>query len=383
MNSPGRSVFGLRGPYGARNGGGLGVLRYHSVVALDRQGATLVAAGGPARSEGLRQIVAAAADALGEGEVEQAAGRILQGHGPIIDIVVHHAGVTLRPEALQTSLPDWQRALVINLTGTWLTGRAATRGMIQRGDGRIVITISCLCAQIAGPFSEPAYYSADGGVAIVSCGLVAAWGRHGVTGKRLGREGLFPTPTIRAVTDDPGLLEEMARRTLVGRLGDPPSGLAGVARRINPRRPALVLLGRADAVLLMAADTWSSACRMMRRTVIVATEWRGLATTGARAASSRGHSRCAFLLSWSPSPASFRSRSDRGALRRRRCRRLCALEASSEPSSPRRGRRTRRLTPTGRETTVVGSWATIHARPRPLTFTSASCARPMSLVVAR
>jgi len=55
-----------------------------------------------------------------------------------IDIVVNNAGIALHKLALDTSLEDWDRVLRINLTGSFLTAKAAARQMVKQGGGRII-----------------------------------------------------------------------------------------------------------------------------------------------------------------------------------------------------------------------------------------------------
>jgi len=55
-----------------------------------------------------------------------------------IDIVVNNAGIALHKLALDTSLEDWDRVLRINLTGSFLTAKAAARHMVEQGGGRII-----------------------------------------------------------------------------------------------------------------------------------------------------------------------------------------------------------------------------------------------------
>ena len=55
-----------------------------------------------------------------------------------IDIAVNNAGIALHRLALETSLEDWQRVLGINLTGSFLTAKAAARHMVAQNSGRII-----------------------------------------------------------------------------------------------------------------------------------------------------------------------------------------------------------------------------------------------------
>jgi NAD(P)-dependent dehydrogenase (short-subunit alcohol dehydrogenase family) len=55
-----------------------------------------------------------------------------------IDVAVNNAGIALHRLALNTSLEDWERVLRINLTGSFLTAKAAARHMVKQGGGRII-----------------------------------------------------------------------------------------------------------------------------------------------------------------------------------------------------------------------------------------------------
>ncbi len=55
-----------------------------------------------------------------------------------IDIAVNNAGIGLHRLALDTSLEDWERVLRINLTGSFLTAKAAARHMVAQESGRII-----------------------------------------------------------------------------------------------------------------------------------------------------------------------------------------------------------------------------------------------------
>ena len=55
-----------------------------------------------------------------------------------IDILVNNAGIALHQLALETSLEDWQRVLNINLTGSFLTAKAAAKHMAKQRSGHII-----------------------------------------------------------------------------------------------------------------------------------------------------------------------------------------------------------------------------------------------------
>ena len=55
-----------------------------------------------------------------------------------IDILINNAGISLHRMALDTTLEEWNRVININLTGSFLTAKAAARAMVNAGGGRIV-----------------------------------------------------------------------------------------------------------------------------------------------------------------------------------------------------------------------------------------------------
>lgn len=165
-------------------------------------------------------------DVTEEAAVEAAVTRCAERLGGV-DILVHAAGVMLRKDALETTVDEWRRIVDINLTGTWLTNRAAARHMIPRGRGRIV-NISTLYTNIVGPLPESAYYASKAGVAQVTRALAAEWGPHGVNVNCVAPGVFFPTRMTEPLREQPDVLERMKTRTLLHRLGDPATDLPGV-----------------------------------------------------------------------------------------------------------------------------------------------------------
>ena len=64
--------------------------------------------------------------------------------------VVNNAGVVERKNVVEMTLPEWQRVLDINLTGTFLVSRAFLPAMIASKTGRIV-SIASISATLGTP----------------------------------------------------------------------------------------------------------------------------------------------------------------------------------------------------------------------------------------
>jgi 2-deoxy-D-gluconate 3-dehydrogenase len=59
-----------------------------------------------------------------------------------IDIVINNAGIANRAEVLDHSDEQWDETLEIDLTAPFLLSREISRGMVERGSGKIIFTAS-------------------------------------------------------------------------------------------------------------------------------------------------------------------------------------------------------------------------------------------------
>ena len=94
--------------------------------------------------------------------------------GPL-DILVNNAGAMHREPMLEVPLAEWQRLLDTNLTSAFIVGRAAARGMVERGYGKI-INVCSVMTWLARP-GIAAYAASKGGLAMLTRSMCAEWGR--------------------------------------------------------------------------------------------------------------------------------------------------------------------------------------------------------------
>lgn len=81
--------------------------------------------------------VGAICDVSSESSVNEAFDRVAHDMGRV-DILVSAAGVRPMAQLMDQSVEEWARCMSINLTGAWLTNRAAARHMLKAGKGSIV-----------------------------------------------------------------------------------------------------------------------------------------------------------------------------------------------------------------------------------------------------
>ncbi len=186
-----------------------------SVVAVDIDEAglaeTLARAACPER---IRTVVADVTDEAATQRVTEAA---MEAFGAL-HLLVNVVGWS-RPgyTVVDLSLVEWNRYLAVNLTSTFLMSRAAIPRMVESGGGAIVNISSG--AGITGMNRNPAYVAAKGGVIALTRALALDHGDQGIRVNCIA-PGAILTPLMRR-NRTPEEIESMARRSLVGRLGDP------------------------------------------------------------------------------------------------------------------------------------------------------------------
>ncbi len=155
-------------------------------------------------------------------QIAQLIERVLR-EQPRLDILVNAAGVTYAHEL--DGYPDeaWQKTLQINLTAPFQLARGLAPRMKQQRSGSI-INITSISAELGFP-DNPAYLAAKGALKQLTRSLAIDLGPFDVRVNNLG-PGYFRTDMTSFGWSDPERQEARARRTLLGRWGEP-TDLAG------------------------------------------------------------------------------------------------------------------------------------------------------------
>jgi len=186
------------------------------VVLNARREDVLEAAVATLRAEGL-QVDGRLFDVTDQDAVEAAVAAIEAELGPIA-ILVNNAGIQQRAPLHEFPRDGWERIIETNLTSVYLVGSAVARRMIPRGRGRI-INICSLTSELGRRTIAP-YAASKGGVKMLTRGMCADWGAHGIRVNGLA-PGYIVTKMNRALMDDPEFDAWVRRRTPVGRWGEP------------------------------------------------------------------------------------------------------------------------------------------------------------------
>jgi len=115
---------------------------------------------------------------------------ICEKHGGI-DILVNNAGISLRRNAVDFTIEEWQRVITVNLNGTFFCAQNVGRHMIERAQGGSIINVASVAAFTGGGLQpNAAYKSSKAGVVNLTRALAVEWAPH-----RIRVNGIAPNFT--------------------------------------------------------------------------------------------------------------------------------------------------------------------------------------------
>ena len=132
--------------------------------------------------------------------------------------IVTCAGIGASGLLLNEQPAQWERVLAVNLTGTWLTIRAAAQAMIDAGVGGSIVAVSSISGTVADR-DMGAYCVSKAGVDMLVKVAAVEWGSYGIRVNGVG-PGVTRTPMLANVEQLPGWVDGLSERTALGRLGE-------------------------------------------------------------------------------------------------------------------------------------------------------------------
>lgn len=142
-----------------------------------------------------------------------------------VDILVNNAGVCRLGSFLEQSDEDRDFHIDINIKGVWNVTKAVLPGMVERGDGRIVVMSSVTGDMVADP-GETAYALSKAALVGFTKALAVEYAQSGIRMNAVC-PGYVRTPMVESIAgqsnpaDPESVLTEMAKAIPLRRLADP------------------------------------------------------------------------------------------------------------------------------------------------------------------
>ena len=185
-----------------------------TVGVLDRDRPAAEATAGGLGDRG----VALVADTTDEAAVESALDRFASATGtPAPDALVANAGIVAFGPLLDLDVAAWRSVVEVNLTGTFLTARAAARRMIGAGRPGAIVTVTSMNGVAPGP-NAGAYGSTKAAVARLTQQMALEWGADGIRVNAVA-PGLIDAGMSEPVYADDDIRRRRSERVPLGRLG--------------------------------------------------------------------------------------------------------------------------------------------------------------------
>ena len=116
-----------------------------------------------------------------------------------IDILVNNAGTIQRAPAAEHPDELWDEVIDVNLSAQFILSREIGKGMLARGQGKVIFTASLLTFQ--GGITVPGYAASKGGIGQLTKALANEWAGQGVNVNAIA-PGYIRTDNTQALQDN-------------------------------------------------------------------------------------------------------------------------------------------------------------------------------------
>ncbi|MGI8826474.1 MAG: glucose 1-dehydrogenase [Chloroflexota bacterium] len=164
------------------------------------------------------KAMAVAADVTKWDQVQNLVDKTVSQFGRL-DIMQNNAGWEKKYPFLDMPLDIYQRAIDINLTGTWIGSQIAARQMVKQGDGGRIINTSSVHEDLAMP-TNAAYCASKGGIRMLMRTIAVELAPHKITVNDIAPGAIF-TPIDKEIEENPKVEEQLMSEIPLHRWGKP------------------------------------------------------------------------------------------------------------------------------------------------------------------
>jgi NAD(P)-dependent dehydrogenase (short-subunit alcohol dehydrogenase family) len=191
------------------------------VVVADRQAYSRLESETPPTVDAIRAAGGEAsfiqADMTQRAQVEALVAETVQRYQQV-NILVNNAGIFIRHAITEVSDEEWEQVLNLNLRGYFYACRQVIPEMLKQGGGKIVNMSSI--HGFRGTGAAVTYCASKGAVENLTRQLAVEYGRRGIYVNAVA-PGTIKTAMSKPFRDDPEILADYQRRTILPRLGEP------------------------------------------------------------------------------------------------------------------------------------------------------------------
>jgi NAD(P)-dependent dehydrogenase (short-subunit alcohol dehydrogenase family) len=163
------------------------------------------------------EAVVVKTDVTQRAEVEAMVDETLRRYGRV-DLLVNNAGIFVRNPITEVSDDEWEDVMNLNLRGYFYTCRRVIPEMLKQGGGKIV-NLSSIHG-LRGTGTATTYCASKGAVENLTRQLAVEYGPRYIYVNAIA-PGTIKTAMSKPFRDNPDLLADYERHTLLPRLGEP------------------------------------------------------------------------------------------------------------------------------------------------------------------
>jgi 3-oxoacyl-[acyl-carrier protein] reductase len=165
-----------------------------------------------------RDVTGVPLDVRDEARIDEVMNGVAEKYGRI-DIVVNNSGINMLAPLHEMPTETWRHVLDVSLTGPFMVTRRALNVMRDSGTRGAIVNMSSIAGWMRTAEGESHYAAAKAGITGFTRAAAMEAAPHGVRVNAVA-PGLAWNPFLGKIYGD-GYVEEMARQTPLGRVGQP------------------------------------------------------------------------------------------------------------------------------------------------------------------